>query len=248
MQQPKASQPRVRPSLSQRSAGFIDYVERWNATLPDRRLAEVIDDAGGPQHVAIVMVDLIEGFTRQGALSSPRVKAIVGAARALMTRAYDLGVRHFVSMQDAHPADSPEFGSWPAHCVEGTEEAKLDRDLASLPFADRILVFPKTSIDSAIGTHFGEWLDAYDLRRVVVIGDCTDLCVYQAAMYLRLRANVAVNANFEVIVPASCVATYDLPVPVAQELGVKPHDGDLMGSMFLYQMGLNGVQVLSRLD
>jgi nicotinamidase-related amidase len=77
---------------------------------------------------------------------------------------------------------------------------------------------------------------------VIVVGDCTDLCVYQAAMHLRLRANAAGDRGFEVVVPEDCVQTYDLPVETAQRLGALPHDGDLLHGLFLYHLALNGVQ------
>ena len=147
-------------------------------------------------------------------------------------------------MQDSHPTDSPEFRSFPPHCLEGTEEARMCDDLARLPFAQDFVIFPKTSIDSAIGTQFPAWLEAHPrLTRIVVVGDCTDLCVYQLALYLRLQAN-ARRLPLEVVVPASCVATYDLTVADARKLGAKPHDGNLMQRFSLHQMELNGIQVI----
>ena len=111
-----------------------------------------------------------------------------------------------------------------------------------------VTVIRKRSLSSAESTELPAWLEARpDLKRVVVVGDCTDLCVYQAAMHLRLRANAAGNRAFEVVVPADCVDTYDLPVAAAARLGAMPHDGELMHRLFLYHMALNGVQVVRSL-
>ena len=157
---------------------------------------------------------------------------------------------HFpeVRVQDSHPADAPEFREFGPHCIAGTREADTVPELLALPFAHDFTVIRKRSLSSAESTELPAWLEARpDLKRVVVVGDCTDLCVYQAAMHLRLRANAAGNRAFEVVVPADCVETYDLPVSAAARLGAMPHDGELMHRLFLYHMALNGVQVVRSL-
>jgi nicotinamidase-related amidase len=51
-------------------------------------------------------------------------------------------------------------------------------------------VLTKNSIHPAFDTGLDAWLDAHpDVATFVVVGDCTDLCTYQTAMYLKLRAN-----------------------------------------------------------
>jgi hypothetical protein len=97
-------------------------------------------------------------------------------------------------------------------------------------------------------TTFDAWLDANSaLKTFIVLGDCTDLCTYQLAMHLRLRANAAQTPGVRVIVPANCVQTYNTPVPVARKLGIPAHDGDLLHAVFLYNMASNGVEVVARL-
>jgi hypothetical protein len=51
-----------------------------------------------------------------------------------------------------------------------------------------------------------------------------------------------------VIVPADAVDTFDTPVSVARELGIKAHDGDLHHVLFLHHMALNGVEVVKKLS
>lgn len=63
------------------------------------------------------------------------------------------------------------------------------------------------------------------------------------AMHLKLDAN-ARNHPLRVIVPASAVQTYDMPVDVAKEIGVLPHDGDVLHLLFLHHMRINGVEVV----
>jgi len=107
---------------------------------------------------------------------------------------------------------------------------------------------PKRSLNSAIGTDLDSWLAAHpEITHRIVVGDCTDLCTYQLAMHLKLTANVA-NRRLPVVLPADCIQTYDLPVAVAQEIGVLAHPGDLFHSIFLYHMALNGCQVVASLN
>ena len=86
-----------------------------------------------------------------------------------------------------------------------------------------------------------------EVRYFVISGDCTDLCVYQTALYLRLTANAA-QRECQVVVPENCVQTYDLPVAAAQTSGAMPHAGDVMHLVFLYSMALNGVRIVKAVE
>ncbi|MCS7179119.1 MAG: isochorismatase family cysteine hydrolase [Anaerolineae bacterium] len=224
---------------------FLEWLERWEAELPAVPLESVVRE---PARTAILSVDLIKGFCTIGPLASPRVAGIVPYVVRLFEQAYALGVRHFLLTQDAHDPNSVEFAAFPAHCVAGTPESETVDELRALPFSDLFVVIPKKSISSSIGTDFVPWLDSHPaVNTFIVVGDCTDLCIYQAAMFLRLRANVQGLRDFRVVVPASGVQTYDMPVETALQLGILPHDGDLLHRVFLYSMALNGIEVVARL-
>jgi nicotinamidase-related amidase len=226
------------------SAEFLDWLDQWYAGLESASLDDLLAEAGGPERTTFVCEDLLEGFCRQGRLSSPRVEAIIEPIVRLMRRAHEAGVRKFVLPQDAHPPDSPEFDAYGAHCVVGTPEAETVAELKALPFADEFIIIPKQSLSPAIGTELPEWLDREGTPALAIVtGDCTDLCVYQVALYLKVRAN-ARGERCEVVVPADCVDTYDLPVEAARDIGVVPHDAELMHRLFLYHMALNGVRVV----
>jgi nicotinamidase-related amidase len=235
-------------AVATRSDRFLTWLDNWYEGLKPMPLRQILEEAGGPEGVACVSVDLIVGFCSEGPLSSPRVGALAPRVAELFRRAHAAGVRDFVLTQDSHPEDSPEFADFGPHCIRGTREAETTVELRELPFADAIPVIPKRSLSSAISTDFGAWLAARpQIRRFVVVGDCTDLCIYQAAMDLKLRAN-ADHLPYQVIVPARLVDTYDVPVDVAERLGILPHDGDLLHRLFLYHMALNGVRVVQDLD
>ncbi|MCR4407684.1 MAG: cysteine hydrolase [Anaerolineae bacterium] len=230
-------------ALLEQSTPFLNWLCDWEAGLTPFDLAAELKE---PTRAAVMAVDMVVGFCYEGPLSSPRVAGIVPNVVKLFRRAEALGVRHFVLTQDAHQPDAVEFGAFGPHCRAGTHEAETIPELLSLPFAMRFTLIPKNSISSSVGTALDSWLEGHpEVDTFIVVGDCTDLCTYQLAMHLRLRANAKGLAQ-RVIVPVDCVETYDMPVTTARELGILPHDGDLLHLIFLYHMALNGIQVVSR--
>lgn len=230
-----------RINLADRARPFLTYLDEWYATLPDLPLEEII--AGAPETVALISIDVINGFCKSGPLASERVGRIARPVADLFERAYALGVRHFALTQDTHDPQTPEFEAYPPHCLAGSAESEAVDELKALPFFSDVAIFPKNSINSMISTGLDEWLrQRPQVDRFIVVGDCTDLCTYQGAMQLRLDAN-ANGIRRRVIVPADAVDTFDTPVSVARDLGIKAHDGDLHHVLFLHHMALNGVEV-----
>lgn len=233
-------------NLTESSRPFLAYLEEWYDNLAPLALAELV--AGEPERVALISIDVINGFCVSGPLASARVGRIARPVAELFDRAYALGVREFVLTQDTHDPETPEFQVYPPHCVKGTDESEAVAELKALPFYDTIKIVEKNSINSMIGTDFNQWLAARpQIDRFVVVGDCSDLCTYQAAMQLRLEANAA-NISRRVVVAADAVDTFDTPVSVARDLGIKAHDGDLHHVLFLHHMASNGVEVVERLS
>jgi nicotinamidase-related amidase len=233
-------------SLTESSRPFLAYLDEWYSALPDLSLARVVGDE--PERVAVISIDVINGFCTEGPLASERVGRIAQPVADLFARAHALGVRQFALTQDTHDPNTPEFGSYPPHCLKGTAESEAVDQLKALPFYDSIKIVRKNSISSHIGTDLGAWiLMRPRLDTFIVVGDCSDLCTYQAAMQLRLEANAG-NFSRRVIVPADAVDTFDTPVSVARELGIMAHDGDLHHVLFLHHMAANGVEVVRALS
>ena len=184
------------------------------ANLKEKRSENLASGAANKfANIAFISVDMIEGFCSTGPLASPRVEAIAeGVARAF-------------SAADA----------FPPHAIKGTDGANTIPQLRKLPFFDELKIFRKNSLSAAYCTEFNEFIAQNPhINTFVVLGDCTDLCVYQLVSHLKLSANEA-NIRRRVVVPASLVATYDAP----------GHEGDFYHAMFLRHMqtGL-GAQVV----
>ncbi|MBI4339108.1 MAG: cysteine hydrolase [Chloroflexi bacterium] len=234
----------VTASLGQQTTDLLAYIGGWYRSLKSFSLR---DEVTAPQGAAVLAADLVEGFCRQGSLASPRIQGIVPAAVGVFQRAYAHGVRRFVLLQDTHSPGAEEFHAFPPHCLRGSPESQTIAELLALPFARDFLVVEKNSLHPALGTDFDRWMDAHpEMRDFIVVGDCTDLCVYSVAMHVRLRAN-AHDYPQRVIVPADAVQTYDMPVAAAHQLGTLAHPGDLFHLLFLYHMALNGITVVSSL-
>jgi nicotinamidase-related amidase len=231
--------------LLEKSRPFLRYVDEWVEGLPSTPLSTIVAD---PARTAIVSIDVINGFCHEGALASPRVKKIIDPIVDLMRKAHAAGVRHIILIQEAHEPDAVEFASYPPHGIRGTAEAETVPEIKVLPFFHEMTIITKNSIHPALGTEFDKWLDDHpEINTFIAVGDCTDLCTYQLAMHLRLRAN-AHQRKYRIVLPANCVDTYDLPVSVAEQIGAVPHDGDLLHHLFLYHMSLNGIEAVRCLE
>ena len=225
------------------SKPFLSALVEWEHHLPTIAWHDLQPEAQ-QGHIAVFSVDMINGFCHEGVLSSPRVKSIIPAVVSTFENAYKIGVREFILAQDCHTPDSVEFADFPPHCQVGTSEANTIPELANLPFANLYKVVAKNSLNAFHGTGLGEWLETHrDLYAIIVVGDCTDLCVHQTAMHLKLHAN-AHNLKMRVIVPENAVQTYDMPVETASAIGALPHNGDFLHLVFLYHMRLNGIEVV----
>ena len=222
------------------SQAFLHFLAEWRANLPSMTIARA---ATHPDRTALLVVDMTNGFCHFGPLSSPRVRALIPAVVSLLQRAWGAGVHHLLLAQDTHEPDAIEFGQFPLHCMRGTPEAETVPEIQALPFYDRMTLFEKNSIQSGLNAGLIDWLAAHpQVDTFLLAGDCTDLCIYQLAMHLRLDANER-QMQRRVILPADCSATYDLPMAAAQQVGALPHDGDLLDAIFLYHMALNGVEI-----
>jgi nicotinamidase-related amidase len=153
---------------------FLAYLDQWMLNLPIKKLEELVVE---PDKTAIISVDMLKGFCSIGPLASPRVAGIVDAIVELMQLGWDAGIRHIILSQDTHEADAVEFGSWPPHCVRGTEEAETVDEIRRLPFYEQMIILEKNSIASGLNKDLQQWiLDHPEVENYIVVGDCTDGC------------------------------------------------------------------------
>jgi nicotinamidase-related amidase len=222
-------------SLTKKNEGFFKFLLDFYEKLKPFNLKKEIQD---PEKTAIFSADMIVGFCSQGNLASERIRKLIPPIVELFNKANKLGINNFVLVQDAHDPAAPEFEAWPSHCVKGTRESEIVPEIANLDFSDKFIIILKNSLHPALNTKINPWLEEnQEFQDLIVVGNCTDLCVYSLAMHLRLRANAYNLKPQRVILPANCVDTYDTPVKQAKDLGILPHPGDFIHLFFLYHMG-----------
>lgn len=228
-------------TLSEQAAPYLAFLESWLA-----RLESATCEA---QRSAVLVVDVIEGFCLHGALASPRVATMVPPLAALLEAYTRAGGSTVLLTEDAHAPDAREFAAFPPHCLAESDEARTVPEIAALA-TPRWKRFPKQTINAlaepAVRAAVDEALEG-GVQTVVVTGDCTDLCIYQAAMALQIQLNRQDYARFRgvrVIVPEHAVQTYDLPIETAAGVGAQPHPGNVLHAVFLHHMALNGIEVV----
>ena len=215
---------------------FLQSVATWFNALPTVQMKGLFLS---PARVAVFAVDMQVGFCSSGVLAG-----IVRPVVNLLQRAYALGVRYFLLPQERFVPGASPYGPFAAHALTEANGAAMVPDLSGLPFAHLLQVIPKSSPQPAFGTSLDEWVDVHPgVNTYFVVGNCTDLSLYQLAVYLKFRA-LSRQIQRRVIVPADCAATYDLPPERAGELGTLPHDGELLDRLFLYHMAGSGVEVV----
>ena len=179
----------------------------------------VSTQAGG---TVILVVDVLNGFCRAGALASPRLAAIVPRLRAHLEAETAAGAVA-VFLADTHAPDDPEFALFPPHCVAGSGEEDVVAELAEI--AARGHVVRKRRYSGFVGTRLEELLAELAPAVVEVVGVCTDICVLHTVAGLRDR-------DYRVIVRSDLVETYDAPGHPADQVNAfaLAHLRDVLGA------------------
>lgn len=219
-------------------------IQKWHANLKSVSLSDMMGDVH-VSHAAVFIADMIVGFCKKGNLASPRIDAISKPIADFVWRLHCAGVDQFVLVQDWHDPRAKEFAAYGAHGVRDTEEAQTIPELLNLSLPHGYKLFRKNSLTPAFSYGLKEYLHRKDIRLAIVVGNCTDLCVRELAMYLRLWAN-DYQRDMRVVIPANYVETFDLPIEAAKTIGAKPHLRDVYQAWSLYEMSRNGIEVVEK--
>ncbi len=216
-----------------------EFLEKSNETLGKivDMLAELpviqIKDLQ-PEQTALVIVDMINGFVREGALASNRAEKAIPAIVRLSKKCDERNIKK-LAFADSHTNASPEFGAYPEHCLAGSSESEVVDELKEI---GGYKLIPKNSTNGFHEEEFRKWLkENHQINTFIVTGVCTNICVEQFALTLKTYFNKQ-NKKSRVILPVNTVETYDLGI----------HNGDLMNVMALYNMIVNGIEVVAGVE
>ncbi|AGC67670.1 isochorismatase hydrolase [Thermoclostridium stercorarium subsp. stercorarium DSM 8532] len=203
---------------------IVDMLEK----LPSVKFSDL-----NAEQTALVIVDMINGFVREGALKSPRAEALIPEISRLSKACDELKITK-LAFADSHTGESPEFDSYPEHCIRGTSESEVVDELKEV---GGYILIPKNSTNGFHEEEFQKWLKRNEkINTFIVTGVCTDICVQQFAITLKTWFNM-MNKKSRIIVPINTVDTYDLGV----------HNAELTHVMALYNMSTNGIELVSEI-
>ncbi len=159
---------------------------------------------------ALFMIDMNNGFVNFGPMANPKYNDLVPEQLALIEMfREDEELVNFIL--EWHDKDALEFVSYPEHCVEGTDEAKLIPEFQDEENKSNTRTYYKNSINGMLNRTLQDDIAALkNLKMIVLAGVCGDLCVMDFGRTL-LRYLDEINHDLKVFVVKSCIDTFDAP-------------------------------------
>ncbi|CEP82942.1 isochorismatase family cysteine hydrolase [Paraclostridium sordellii] len=179
----------------------------------------------------LFIIDMNNGFAKKGALYSDRVEALINPITNL-AKILEAKNCEIIAFTDSHNKDSIELRSYPTHCLENDYESKIVDEISTIK---NLKVIPKNSTN---GFFCLEDKDFKNIDNIIVVGDCTDICIYQFVVTLKAYFNQN-NIDKNIIVPMNLVDTYHID---------NIHNSEIMNVVFLNSMIQNGVEVIKEIE
>lgn len=222
-------------------------MRNFSAQTPDNcknAVIELIDEINGlpsmslsdfaPEKTAMIVVDVVNGFIREGAMASPLVEGIIPEVAKLMEKCNKAEIP-VVAFADCHKEDCAEFASFPPHCIENTSESELVDELKKV---GGYFLMKKNSTNGFHEKIFKQCLIQNPTTNTfIVVGDCTDICVMQFCLTLKTWYTQQ-NRSIEIFIPINAVETYDA-------LG---HDADFMNIAAYKLMKDSGIKFVKEIN
>lgn len=163
----------------------------------------------------LIIVDMINGFVKEGALADSYIQHIVPKIERLVKEYVERETCEVAFIRDAHSEDSPEFDRFPIHCLHESYESEIVDALK--PYEKLGRTYLKNSRSFMFAPNFINDLQKMrQLKRVIVTGCCTDLCVLDGVLPLVNFFDESYR-KVDVIVDTDMVETYDSPTHKRKE-------------------------------
>lgn len=202
-------------------SNFIDYV--------NNDIEQISIENFNAKETVLIIIDMVNGFVREGALSSPYVDKIASGIFDLAKKCEELKIP-IIAYADTHSESSTEFKSFPAHCLAGTHEAELIDELKQIK---SIIKVEKNSTNSFLAKNPLELLDS-NIKNILVTGCVTDICIrdFSKTMKKYLEEN-NIDANIYLI--ENLVDTFEID---------NVHSRELEHILALYDMKNSGINII----
>jgi len=174
----------------------------------------------------IVNMDTINGFFKEGNLSSSRLLQIIPKIVKVNEMFKNSDKLFFV---DNHLEDSLELKTFPTHCVSSSEQLIISE---LKQFTTDATVIEKNATNGFFSKNYMRWLSENNdyINNYIIVGAVTDLCVMQYALTKKAYFNQN-DIDKKIIVVENAVQTFSTDA----------HDGNQMHNFALYNMLINGI-------
>ena len=224
---------------------------------------EGLDLQKNGQGFGLIIVDEVNGFATVGAgnLAPQTPNEQVSVMISETNRLADAFTKHEMPVLvflDTHDPGKPE-PPYPPHCERGTGEEDLVPELEWLENDPGATLVRKDCINGFIGAFkpdgsnaIIDWVRDHQLKNVLVVGICTDICVMDFVLTLLSARNHGMLPGMkEVLVYDKGCSTYDLPRRIVEEIGLPPsasHPQEIAHYMGLYFMASRGAQLVNSVN
>lgn len=157
----------------------------------------------------LIIVDMVNGFVKNGDLADPKIGEIVPRQIELIKEAKKQGDL-IVFIKDTHEENSIEHKRFNGalHCVRGTGEELVIDELKPFENQKDTISIEKNSTSFMETPDFRNLIqDAPNIRKVDVVGCCTDICVANGTMGLANYFDQW-NRDVEIRVHTDAIATF----------------------------------------
>ena len=187
----------------------------------------------------LVVIDMVNGFAKEGLLSSDRVKNIIPNIAKLTDSCNDKGIKT-TAIRDQHTESSNEVKRLGKHCIKNSGEEELVDELKGK--FDKVL--PKDTINSALNEKIIIKLlttiyksDLIFAENIIVVGCMTDICIYNFVATLRAMLD-RFGDDINIYIPINYVETYDFSY----------HNADLFNTIFLTALKDYGIKLVKEIE
>ena len=181
-----------------------------------------------------INIDMVNGFVKEGAISSPSIMRVVPRQQELLDDYLNDEHKGIMFIQDTHTKDSVEFKTFGPHCIEGSGEEDVIKELYE--YYKYALQIKKNSTNFVFGTNFQEEINRLKmLKKVILMGCLSEVCVKNGGITLRNYFD-QLNRDIDIYVAEDAIDTYDAP----------GHERDEVTLRAIEDMKANGIKVLER--
>lgn len=173
----------------------------------------------------IIIIDMINGFAYEGALHSSNVANLVPKMKSFLMDAIanDIEIIHYT---DSHPQNCNEFKTYPPHCIENTNEAKI---IEELDF-NEIEIVKKNSTNGFLAKNpFNN-----NIKNLYIIGCVSDICIHDFA-HTAIKYVDEKNLNVTINIIENLCATFDAP----------NHDSTEIHNQTMNKLKNDGINIIS---